>query len=59
MMTSEAVNSQPNSSLSFSAMDAATLTDGKVGNAQTWMLLTSDVRGYIENPDYYFEADDQ
>ena len=53
------LNSQPNSSLSFSAMDAATLTDGKVGNAQTWMLLTSDVRGYIENPDYYFEADDQ
>lgn len=46
------------SDLSFSAMDAATLTNGKVGNLRTWMLLSSEVRGYIENPDYYFEADD-
>ena len=52
------LKSEPNSLLSFSAMDAATMTDGKVGNAQTWMLLSSDVKGYIENPDYYFEADD-
>ena len=52
------LKSEPLSSLSFSAMDAATLTDGKVGNAQTWMLLSSEVKGYIENPDYYFEADD-
>jgi hypothetical protein len=36
-------------------MDAATLTNGKVGNAKTWMLLGSEVKGYIENPDYYFE----
>ena len=53
------LKSEPLSSLSFSAMDAATLTDGKVGNAQTWMLLSSEVKGYIENPDYYFEADDK
>jgi hypothetical protein len=25
---------------------------------QTWMLLSSEVRGYIHNVDYYFEADD-
>lgn len=48
----------PNSYLSFSAMDAETLTGGRVGNANTWMLLSSEVRGYIDNPDYYFEADD-
>jgi len=53
------LKSEPNANLSFSAMDAATLTDGKVGNAQTWMLMASDVKGYIENPDYYFEADDE
>ena len=49
---------QPNSSVSFSAMDAATMTNGKVGNAKTWMLLSSEVAGYIDDPDYYFEADD-
>jgi hypothetical protein len=48
----------PGSQLSLSAMDAATLPNGHVGNARTWMLLASEVRGYIENPDYYFEADD-
>ena len=48
----------PNSNLSFAAMDAATMTDGRVGNAQTWMILSSDIKGYIENPDYYFESDD-
>ena len=53
------VKSAPNAELSFSAMDAATLTDGKTGNAMTWMLLSSDVKGYIANPDYYFEADDR
>ena len=53
------LTAEPNSSISFSAMDAATLTNGKVGNAKTWMLLGSEVKGYIENPDYYFEKDDK
>lgn len=48
----------PNSSISFSAMDAATMTNGKEGNMKTWMLLSSEVSGYIDSPDYYFEADD-
>jgi hypothetical protein len=48
----------PNSSISFSAMDAATMTNGKEGNMKTWMLLSSEVIGYIDSPDYYFEADD-
>ena len=52
------IQSQPNSSISFSAMDASTLTNGKQGSIHTWMLLASEVKGYIANPDYYFEADD-
>ena len=27
-------------------------------NLQTYLLLTSDLKGYIHRPDYYFEADD-
>ncbi len=48
----------PNTTFSFSAMDAATLPNGKEGNAKTWMLLSSELKGYIAHPDYYFEADD-
>ncbi len=48
----------PNASLSFSAMDAATMTNGKEGNMWTWMLLSSDLKGYIPHPEYFFEADD-
>ena len=53
------IAARPNSSLSLSAMDRATMVNGKEGNALTWMLLTSDVKGYVANPDYYFEADDK
>lgn len=53
------IQAQPNSSLSFSAMDAATMTNGREGNALTWLLLSSDIKGYIEDPGYYFEADDR
>ncbi len=52
------IQTAPNSHISFSAMDAGTLTNGKQGSIHTWMLLGSEVRGYIANPDYYFEADD-
>lgn len=34
------------------------MTNGMQGNMNTWMLLSSDVKGYISNVDYYFEADD-
>ena len=53
------LRTQPNANLSFSAMDAHTMTNGKQGNMKTWMLLSSEVRGYIHNVDYYFEADDK
>lgn len=52
------VKTQPNSTFSFSAIDLGTATGGKHGNMKTWMLLGSDVKGYIHNIDYYFEADD-
>ena len=53
------LQTQPNANLSFSAIDAQTMTNGKQGNMKTWMLLSSEVRGYINNVDYYFEADDK
>ncbi|MBR0046886.1 MAG: hypothetical protein IJP75_08415 [Bacteroidaceae bacterium] len=53
------VQAQPNSNLSFSAIDAATMTNGREGNAMTWLLLSSDIKGYISDPGYYFEADDE
>ena len=53
------LHTYPNANLSFSAMDAHTMTNGRQGNMKTWMLLSSDVRGYIHNVDYYFEADDK
>ena len=52
------LQTRPNANLSFSAIDAHTMTNGTQGNMKTWMLLGSEVRGYINNVDYYFEADD-
>ena len=52
------IQSRPDASISLSAMDIATLTNGNESNARSWMLLSSEVKGFIEHPDYYFEADD-
>ena len=52
------IQATPGSHLSFSAMDAATLSGDRKGSMMTHLLLASEVRGYIENPDYYFESDD-
>ena len=49
----------PGARFSFAAMDRATLCHGKEGQVKTWMLLASEVRGYIHRPEYYFEADDR
>ncbi len=48
----------PNANLSFSAMDSQGVVNGSTGNMYTWMLLSSELRGYISHPEYYFEADD-
>jgi hypothetical protein len=53
------IEAEPHTSLSFSAIDAQSATNGRSGNIRTWMLLGSDLKGYIANPDYYFEADDE
>ena len=53
-----AVKTKPNTTFSFSALDYGSMTGWKSGNARTWMLLSSDVKGYIDNVDYYFESDD-
>ncbi|MBP5630756.1 MAG: hypothetical protein J6W97_04265 [Bacteroidaceae bacterium] len=52
------ITSTPYTSLSFSAMDASSVVNGKRGDIKTWMLLGSDIRGYIANPEYYLESDD-
>ena len=52
-------HARPNSTFSFSALDYGSMTGGREGNAKTWMLLSSDVKGYIADIDYYFEADDE
>lgn len=51
--------SRPNTTLSVSITDATTQTGGWTHNAATWLLLTSDLRGYIRHPEYYFESDDE
>ena len=53
------IQAQPHASLSLSAMDFATMTNGKEGNMLTWMLLSSELKGYIAKPEYYFESDDR
>jgi hypothetical protein len=46
-------------SFSLSVRDAATSTASPyLDNIQTHLLLSSDLKGYIQNPAYYFESDD-
>jgi len=52
------VQTLPGATFSFSAIDPGTMNNRKEGNLKTWMLLGSEVRGYIHNVSYYFEADD-
>ncbi len=53
------IKTKPNASLSFSAVDVATMTNGNEGSMKTWMLLSSELKGYIAHPEYYFESDDR
>ena len=48
----------PNTTFSFAARDAAASTGGREGNVRTYMLLCSELRGYVARPEYYFESDD-
>ena len=53
------LKSVPESSLSFSVVDAAGMVNGRNGDIRAWMLLGSEVRGYIARPWYYLESDDK
>lgn len=53
------VKSKPFSNISFSAVDAAGLVNGPHGNINTYMLLDSELKGFISRPEYYLEADDE
>lgn len=45
--------------VSLAVRDASTMTTNyDNGNILTEMLLSSELKGFIENPGYYFEADD-
>ena len=52
------IDAQPNTTFSMAITDAGTQTGVWNHNAATWLLLTSDLRGYIRNPEYYLEAND-
>jgi len=52
------LQTRPHARLSLSAVDATTLANGNYGDIRTYMLLSSDLRGYIPHPERYFEADD-
>ena len=54
-LTAEAA---PGCTFSFSARDIASSTGGHDGDIRTWMMLCSELRGYVHQPEYYFEADD-
>ena len=49
----------PGTTFSVSVRDAAGDVNGSAGDAATWLLLTSDLRGYIYRPEYYLESDDE
>ncbi len=48
----------PGATFSVSVRDRAADVNGSAGDAATWLLLASDLRGYISHPEYYLEADD-
>ena len=49
-----------NETFSVSVRDADQLDASFAsGNVMTNLLLESDLKGFVENPDYYFEADDE
>lgn len=49
---------RPHSTFSVAVRDYASETNGCQQNMATWLLLSSDLKGYIHNPEYYLESDD-
>ena len=57
-MASLSISACPETTLSVAVRDHATEVNGQRGNAATWLLLSSELKGYIDDPEYYFESDD-
>lgn len=55
MMTATA---KPNTTFSVSVRDANDQVSGFNENAASWLLLASDLKGYIAHASYYLESDD-
>ena len=53
------VHEEGNHHLSLAVRDAADYGTGGTDDLRSYMLLSSELKGYIENPAYYFEADDE
>ncbi len=53
------VEEEGNHYLSLAVRDAADYGTGYTDDLRTYMLLSSELRGYIEHPEYYFEAADE
>ena len=50
---------EPGSQLSVAVTDADATTNGSQSSLATWLLLTSDLKGYVARPDYYLESQDE
>lgn len=55
-LTAKAV---PNCRFSLAVRDYHSQVDGWQADLASWLLLSSDLKGYIENAKYYVEADDE
>lgn len=57
-VTIVAETGHPFTTFSLAVHDASTEVQGSSVDAATWFLLSSDLRGHVEHPRYYLEADD-
>ena len=53
------IKTLPETTLSVSVRDYDSEVDGIQSDAGTWLLLASDLQGYIRNPEYYLEVNDE
>lgn len=58
-VTIAAHTTMPNTTFSIAVRDADTQVQGSSTDAATWLLLASDLKGYIEHAERYLEADDE
>lgn len=52
------IQAPPRTTVSLSVMDADATPTGYHGNAASWFLLSSELKGFVRNAEYYLEADD-